>query len=68
MNEEQVTLPRETLKILYDLAVGSLDFGSGLWDQEDYEAVQQLAVLMGFEYPLCWCKKPAGHPGIHDHG
>lgn len=36
------------VQALYDLAVGSLDFGSGFWSVEETEPVAALAKLCGF--------------------
>lgn len=41
----------ESVQILYDLAHGSLDFGSGFWDNEEMETVISLAITMGWQVP-----------------
>lgn len=38
----------DAVQALYDLAVGSLDFGSGFWTADDAEPVAMLARLCGF--------------------
>lgn len=44
---DTVAVPRVLLKTLYDLAVGSLDFGSGFWDEEDQTAAARVGALLG---------------------
>jgi hypothetical protein len=39
----------EAVKALYDLAIGSMDFGSGFWSAEDARPVAELARICGFE-------------------
>lgn len=39
----------EAVKVLYDLAIGSMDFGSGFWNAEDAAPVAHLAELCEFE-------------------
>lgn len=39
----------EAVKALYDLAINSIDFGSGLWTAEDAIPVAELAEICGFE-------------------
>lgn len=50
------TEPRETIEIetdllraLFDLATGSMDFGSGFLDQSDVEALRKVAKLLGVD-------------------
>ena len=42
-----VTVPREMLRIVFDAAVNSLDFGSGFLDDEDVEALRDIAIRLG---------------------
>lgn len=39
----------ETLRALYDLAVGSMSYGSGFLDHEDIEIVASAARILGVE-------------------
>lgn len=39
----------EAVKVLYDLAIGSMNFGSGFWSAEDAAPVAYLAELCEFE-------------------
>ncbi len=39
----------EAVQALYDLAIHSMDFGSGFWSAEDARPVAQLAAICGFE-------------------
>lgn len=48
---KNITVPRELVQKMFDLTVGSLDFGSGFWDVEDNEAVALVADLLGVEMP-----------------
>jgi hypothetical protein len=42
-----VTVLRTQLRALLDLAVGSLNFGSGFWDQEDVDVARAIAAGLG---------------------
>lgn len=42
-----VTIERPKLQALLDLAVSSLDFGSGFWDQDEALAARHAAELLG---------------------
>lgn len=41
----------EKVQILYDMATSSMDWGSGMLDDEEMVAVMELAVLMGWQLP-----------------
>lgn len=41
----------EAVQILYDMAHSSMDWGSGMLDNEEIEAVIGLAVFMGWQVP-----------------
>lgn len=41
----------EAVQILYDIVHQSMDWGSGMLDNEEMEKVIDLAVLLGFEVP-----------------
>lgn len=43
----------EDIAKLYDLVIGSMDWGSGFLDTEDYEAVIKVGILCGFDLPQC---------------
>lgn len=49
MNDDGVTIAREDLQLLYDLAIGSLDFGSGFWDIDDVEMAHRIAEVLGVD-------------------
>ena len=42
-DNEEVTVKKESLQILFDVAVNSLDFGSGFWEQDDIDAARYIA-------------------------
>lgn len=44
-----VTVDSEDLRILFDLAINSLNFGSGWWDYEDRAAAIKIAVVLGID-------------------
>lgn len=44
--ERLVPVPDLLLRTLLDIAVSSLDFGSGFWDQEDIDAARAVASLL----------------------
>lgn len=46
---EMVTLTREQLRLIFDLAVGSMDFGSGFWYEEDVMAARAVAKILGVD-------------------
>lgn len=39
----------DAMAALYDLAIGSMDYGSGFWTYEDAVPVAEMAELMGWE-------------------
>jgi hypothetical protein len=43
------TIDREVLKIVFDVAVNSLDFGSGFLDDEEVTALRSVAVVLGVD-------------------
>lgn len=47
--DDLVTMPKEIAQILFDAAVGTMDFGSGMFDTEEVEALRSLAVLIGVD-------------------
>ncbi len=44
-----VEVPRTVLQDIFDLAVGSMDFGSGFFDDEQTSATRAVAVLLGID-------------------
>lgn len=46
---ETTTLPTKLLRTLLDLAVNTLDFGSGFWDTEDTTTARRVADLLGVD-------------------
>jgi hypothetical protein len=42
-------VPKEVVQILFDTAVGSMDFGSGFLDDEEVYALRQTAELLGVD-------------------
>lgn len=62
-----MNVSEEDVKILYDLCIASMDFGSGFLDREDYETLQRIAATLGVEYPVCdepIIARGRGWPGI----
>lgn len=55
MTEQTVTVSRETARVLYDVIVGSLDWGSGFLDSDEMRRVQELARAIG-DVPLVRCR------------
>jgi len=49
VGDDMVTVNREQLKALFDVAVGSLDFGSGFWDIDATEAARGIAEALGID-------------------
>jgi hypothetical protein len=48
-DEKSVTLPLADLQILFDTAVGSMDWGSGFLDAEEVEALRRVAIILGVD-------------------
>jgi hypothetical protein len=46
---EQVTIPKRYLQELFDLAVNSMDFGSGYWDNDDVVTGRAVAEVLGVD-------------------
>lgn len=44
---DTVEIKTETLKALFDLVVGSMDYGSGFFDKEDVEVIIDVAEIIG---------------------
>lgn len=65
--DETITVRRAALAALFDLAVGSLDFGSSFWDTADTIVAREIAETLGVcvtnatpsdhmnEFPPCDC-------------
>jgi hypothetical protein len=45
----RVSVDREDLQVLLDLAVNSLDFGSGFWENSDVPPVRRIAQVLGVD-------------------
>lgn len=45
----KIIIERETLQMVFDTAVNSLDFGSGFLDDEDVAGLRAAAVLLGVD-------------------
>jgi hypothetical protein len=45
----EIAIPAESLRALFDIAVGSLDFGSGFLDSQEVEHLRAVAVLLGID-------------------
>lgn len=39
-------ISKEDLQAIFDLAVNSMDFGSGFWDTEETDSARRIAVLL----------------------
>jgi hypothetical protein len=46
---ESTTLSTEDLRVLFDTAVGSLDFASGFLDNDEVLALRRVAVVLGVD-------------------
>lgn len=49
IDDEPLTVQRWALAALFDLCVGSMDFGSGFLDKEDVVALRAVAVVLGVD-------------------
>lgn len=47
--EKVYMVGEDDLKVIFDLAVNSLNFGSGFWDQPEVDTARRLAVLLGLD-------------------
>lgn len=45
----ELTIDKELIKIVFDVAVESMDFGSGFLDDEEVEALRKMAVILGLD-------------------
>lgn len=75
-----IEVPEPALRALLDLAIDSMDFGSGFWEQEDTDAAREVAELLGVcpnaatptemlsKYPECAgiVKLPHRHPAFRN--
>jgi hypothetical protein len=59
-----VIIDRELLKILFDLAVNSMDFGSGFFSTEDTQATRAVAKVLGLD-PMVGT--PSNHAQFYPH-
>lgn len=50
--DDTLTIRRGDLRALLDLATGSMDFGSGFWDNEQVEIARKVAGLLGIDLML----------------
>jgi len=50
--DDMIMIRRGDLRALLDLATGSLDFGSGFWDEEQTEIARKAAVVLGVDPDL----------------
>lgn len=48
-NQKVCVIAEEDLKTIFDLAVNSLDFGSGFWDQPEVDVARRLAEALGLD-------------------
>lgn len=48
-NDTNVTLATEDLRALFDIATGSLNFGSGFLDSDEVEVLRRVAVVIGVD-------------------
>lgn len=46
---DKIEIDRELLQSVFDLAVGSMDFGSGFMVDDDVVALRAIAVLLGVD-------------------
>jgi len=80
MSEEDrpfVEIDRSTLQAIFDLAVNSMDAGSGFWDHEEADSARAVAVALGLDpmkgtphnlaksYKHEFVARP--HPGTYRH-
>ncbi len=49
MTGTEIQIEREQLQAIFDLAVGSMDFGSGFWETKDALAARKVAELLGLD-------------------
>lgn len=57
-DEDIITLPKRAARFIFDVAVGSMNFSSGMMDHEEVEHLRDFAVLIGVDpmeaTPLEW--------------
>lgn len=60
----KLRVEKKDLQHLFDLAVGSLDFGSGFWESDDVDAARRIAEVLGVEP---WEAVPRGFEKNYEH-
>ncbi len=46
---DEVIISKKLLQIVFDTAINSMDFGSGFLDNEEVEALREIAVILGID-------------------
>ena len=49
MTKRSISVPANDLKALFDIAVGSMDFGSGMLDDDEVKALRRVADFIGVD-------------------
>jgi hypothetical protein len=49
VSDEPLTIPKVLLQNVFDIAVGSMDFGSGMLDNEEVDQLRAIAVVLGLD-------------------
>jgi hypothetical protein len=49
VTDPAITVPTGDLRTLFDIATGSLNFGSGFLDSDEVDALRRVAVLIGVD-------------------
>ncbi len=49
VTDPAITVPTDDLRTLFDIATGSLNFGSGFLDTDEVAALRRVAVLIGVD-------------------
>lgn len=64
--DDMIEVRRGDLRALLDLATGSMDFGSGFWDNEQTEIARKIAVVLGID-PMIVTPSPFTAQYLGDH-
>lgn len=58
---DEIQIATEDLRALFDLAVNSLNFGSGFWGRDDTEVARRVAALLGVDPLVATPRDAARH-------
>ncbi len=64
MTQKQIKLPLEELQVVFDIAVNSMDFGSGFLDNDEVAILRSIATRLGVDPNV---GTPSNHQASYPH-